>query len=166
MWCCRLWSQPRLDHYKMVRIAMQWQIIVIFRSSKWPPITFNDSQTIADDCVSPDLSQIYHRQSGSREWRSSVELRAFYFRKVSRVHFRLGNGELMFMMMEKRASASLKWNFLYFSFLKVKANVYNSSFKKEQYIEDPTFSKGCFMTVDCPMYERSSNHLKEKLKRM
>ncbi len=78
----------------------------------------------------------------------------------------------LFMMKEKRASASLGWNILYFSFLKVKANIYNSSIYKEQYIEDHDHSLfSCFQRVflwllPCHQNERSSNHLKENRKRM
>ncbi len=70
--------------------------------------------------------------------------------------------------MEKRTSVSLGRNPLYFSILKVKANVYDSSFNKDQFIEDHSLFS-CFQRVfpmTVTMYERSSKHLKEKWKRM
>ena len=71
--------------------------------------------------------------------------------KVSRVHIPdWDDGELMFMLMEKRVWAFFSRNPLYFSFLKVKANVYtvrprynehsfNEFFTYEQKIWIPIF---------------------------
>ena len=103
-----------------------------------------------------------------------VDMRVFYFSEanslifkrieVSRVHIPdWDDGELMLMLMEKRVWAFFSRNPLYFSFLKVKANVYDSSFfKRSNTLKTILFfrvSKGCFMTVT--MYERSSNHLRK-----
>ena len=68
-------------------------------------------------------------------------------------------GELMFMMMEKRASVSLGRNPLYFCF-EGKGQTNNSSFKRSNTLKTILFrvSRGGFMTVPIS-HERSSNHL-------
>ena len=121
-------------------MAMQRQMIVILGSSKWPSITLKDSHTIADDFVSPYLgiwakSTTDNVQSRSIQVENEdplVDLRAFYFPRAvpslsrgsnlieSISDWDMGN---LFMMMEKRASASSRAVILFIFVLKVKANV-------------------------------------------
>jgi hypothetical protein len=120
-------------------------MIVILGSSKWPSITFKDSHTIVDDCVSPYLGLWVKSTTDNVQARRVenedplVDLRAFYFQKAvpslstgSKLIESISDwdiGELMFMMMEKRASASSRAEILFIFVLKVKANV-NSNFKR------------------------------------
>jgi hypothetical protein len=87
--------------------------------------------------------------------------------KVNRVHFPdWDDGELMFMLMEKRVWAFFSRNPLYFIFLKVKANNTFQAFKRRSNsLKTILFfrvSKGCFKTVT--MYKWSSNHLRKTKK--
>ena len=131
-----LQSKLPLNHYRVVRMAMQRQRIVILGSSKWPPITFNASHTIAmilyED--SSDLraqSTTGNGQARSLENVDPLDLRSFYFQKavpsLSREQLveSIPDWDMvnLLIMMEKSASASLSRNPLYFCF-KVKANIY------------------------------------------